>query len=302
MSVEYPTKSKGFCEFYENIVLLYGKPKFGKTTFGANFPNALFFLTEDGAKHLSISAWRIKSWLEFTYYVKQLESDIKNCPFQNVIIDTVDNLLDMCDKFICDKYKVKTVGDVAYGKGYQERTKEFKTQINSIINLGLGLVFISHAETKSIDMEYSTNPYAMAIADNDGMVEMTIPTIDDKRARKFVLGLCDIIMYVSMNDKGERVLYTKPSRYFEAGDRSGRLPEVLPLDYNAVIDAYYGESDNSDILEKISKGEEYLTKNKIEFEKRKLDKQNKAELEGYLQYLRIRGKAGKKVTDENEEK
>jgi hypothetical protein len=41
----------------------------------------------------------------------------------------------------------------------------------------------------------------------------------------------------------DRVLRTKPHPTYEAGDRTGRLPEVLPLNYEAFVAAF--QSTNS---------------------------------------------------------
>jgi hypothetical protein len=35
-----------------------------------------------------------------------------------------------------------------------------------------------------------------------------------------------------------RVMRTKPSPYFEAGDRTGRLPETIELDFDAFLAAF----------------------------------------------------------------
>jgi hypothetical protein len=35
-----------------------------------------------------------------------------------------------------------------------------------------------------------------------------------------------------------RVIRTKPSLYYEAGDRTGRLPETLNLSFSAFLDAF----------------------------------------------------------------
>jgi hypothetical protein len=40
----------------------------------------------------------------------------------------------------------------------------------------------------------------------------------------------------------ERVLRTKPHPTYEAGDRTGRLPELLPLDYAAFSAAFSGSA------------------------------------------------------------
>jgi hypothetical protein len=64
-----------------------------------------------------------------------------------------------------------------------------------------------------------------------------------------LLGFVDIIAFVDVEaDRGQdgaityrRVVRTKPSMHYEAGDRTGRLPEVLPLDYAAFAAALGGE-------------------------------------------------------------
>lgn len=66
------------------------------------------------------------------------------------------------------------------------------------------------------------------------------------RARNVVLGLVDIILFgdsipkkdAAGNVTIERVLRTKPHPTYEAGDRTGRLPDVLPLDYDAFVKAF----------------------------------------------------------------
>jgi hypothetical protein len=35
-----------------------------------------------------------------------------------------------------------------------------------------------------------------------------------------------------------RVIRTKPSLYYEAGDRTGRLPETIDLDFKKFLDAF----------------------------------------------------------------
>jgi hypothetical protein len=73
----------------------------------------------------------------------------------------------------------------------------------------------------------------------------TVPSLPD-RARSTVLGLVDMILYADTAVKKdatgkqviERVIRTKPHPTFEAGDRTGRLPEVLPLDFDAFKKAF----------------------------------------------------------------
>jgi len=70
------------------------------------------------------------------------------------------------------------------------------------------------------------------------------------KARKIVLGMVDMVLYcdleVTVGENGEqrmrRVIRTKPSLYYEAGDRTGRLPETLDLDFSKFYEAFNTES------------------------------------------------------------
>jgi len=61
-----------------------------------------------------------------------------------------------------------------------------------------------------------------------------------------VLGMVDMVLYCGLEEvKGQegeqefrRVIRTKPSLYYEAGDRTGRLPATLDLDFSKFIEAY----------------------------------------------------------------
>jgi len=284
LAIKWPEQTKGFCNFHENIIIIYGIPKIGKTTFASSMPDSAFILTEDGAKHVKIRGWKIDNWTQFLNVLVNLEQNIRTCPFKSIIIDTVDNLSDMCADFVCKKYGVGDLLDVPYGKAFASYTREFKKQINRILKLGLSLTCISHAEDKDVNVNSVISPYAHFEADiKTGMVHMTVPTME-KRSRKFLLGLADIIMYMELDVDGNRVIRTSPSKHFEAGDRSGRLPETIPLDYESVVSAYYGSQD--DIRERISKAEKYMEENGIEFDLKK-GIETYAELENYLQYLKM---------------
>jgi hypothetical protein len=101
-----------------------------------------------------------------------------------------------------------------------------------LASLPYGLVLISHAQDKTI--ETRTGEYTK-----------TQPSLPD-RARGVVLGLVDMILYgeavprkdASGNVAIERMLRTKPHPTYEAGDRTGRLPDMLPLDYDAFAKAF----------------------------------------------------------------
>ncbi len=52
---------------------------------------------------------------------------------------------------------------------------------------------------------------------------------------------CDVIAVEDPATKvksTQRIIRTKPSQYFEAGDRTGRLPETLPLNFEEFLKAF----------------------------------------------------------------
>jgi len=270
--IKWPTLSKGFVDFHENIIFLYGVPKIGKTSLSAQFSDALFMLTEDGAKHVQVAGYKINKWKDFVSRITLIEAEKASFPFKTIVIDTVDNLANQCIQHICAQYSLNTLGDLDYGKGYAHFEREFKGQMTRLLNLGFGMVFISHDEEKNVDIGAIANPYAPVVAGDDNKTKMIIPTLD-KRPRKFLLGLSDIILYYKINGDGKRSIYTKPSQYFEAGDRSGRLANSINMGasakdgYTALLDSYYGDQSinaQQTLISRIGKAFEYLIANDID--------------------------------------
>ena len=72
-----------------------------------------------------------------------------------------------------------------------------------------------------------------------------IGALPDK-ARKIVLGMVDQVLFCDLEmataedgaESVKRVIRTKPSLYYEAGDRTGRLPETIDLEFRKFLDAF----------------------------------------------------------------
>ena len=313
----WPELSKGFVDFHENTILQYGMPKIGKSTLASQFPSPLFFATEDGHKHLKVHKFDIRAWTDFLFRVGELEKNISTCPFRTIIIDTVDNLSDMCIAFVVNKLGVQDLGDAGYGKGFAAYTREFNKAVRRLTSLGLGVVYISHAEEKEVDADSVVNPYAAINADAKGKTTMIVPTVE-KRARKFILGQADMILYLEILKDLTRVIHAHPCRRFEAGDRSGRLPATLPLSYDAIVTAYYGGGEKvqeavDDLLERIKVGVGHLSSKRIDgFDvKKRVDNWYKAhvgtsptvdKLQSALQDLRVKARTIKPEDTQGEPK
>ncbi|XZE35819.1 ATP-binding protein [Pirellulaceae bacterium SH501] len=239
MTVALPTEaSKPVTELGKQTILLYGSPKLGKSSFASKAPGSLFFECEPGLNHLEVFKVPTYSWEAFLEACKLVaKGDHK---FKTIVIDTVDNAFKMCSDYVCSKHGIEYEGDMGHGKGWALVKNEWHRVLTRLASLPYGLILISHAVDKTI--ETRTGEYTK-----------TQPSLPD-RARNVVLGLVDIILYgdsVAKKDATgnvtiERVVRTKPHPTYEAGDRTGRLPELLPLDYEQFVKAFNSPARGSE--------------------------------------------------------
>lgn len=216
--------------FNDLTILVYGKNKYGKSSWCSQADSALFLATEPGLNHLEVYQQPIGSWDELLVAAKEL-ADGKHA-FRTVVIDTVDNAYRMCAEHVCQKFKIEHESDLEYGKGYALVNGEFHRVLNKLALLPYGLFLVSHSQEKEIETR-------------TGKIVRTVPTLPDK-ARKLVLGLVDMILFCDLEPTTDadgktayrRVLRTKPSTLYDAGDRTGRLPEVIDLDFAAFVTAF----------------------------------------------------------------
>ncbi|MBQ9243540.1 MAG: ATP-binding protein [Proteobacteria bacterium] len=224
--IELPkTKTKPQFTMSKLSMLLYGAPKIGKSTFCSRAQDALFVATEPGLNHLEVASVQVNTWREFLETMALLAKGGHS--FKILVIDTIDKLCDFCNFEICGNAKVQTLGDMGYGKGYAVYKNELKRVFQKIFALDMGVILTSHAQLIELDTP-------------TGRQTKWVPTFE-KCAREILMPMVDIIGFaqnvVSLKSSGERVetrvLQTKTSSLWEAGDRTGRLPETLPFAYQA---------------------------------------------------------------------
>lgn len=232
--IKLPTKkSKPQFSMEKLSMILYGAPKIGKSTFCSYADDALFIATEPGLNHLETANVFVNSWREFLEVMAALATEKHG--FKIIIIDTLDKLCDFCELDICEKAKVQTIGDLGFGKGYTLYKNELKRVFIKVFALNMGVILTSHSQLIDVDTQ-------------TGRQTKWMPTFE-KRAREIIMPMVDIIGFaqnvVSLNQNGERVesrvLQTKTSSIWEAGDRTGRLPETMPFDYKLFEKAIKGE-------------------------------------------------------------
>lgn len=226
-----PTNKSAVAERFEDeITLIYGAPKIGKSTFCAGFENALFLDSETGLKNLSTYRVGIDSWETFMETFKELKAQVKSgkCPFKPLVFDTIDNIYQYCMDFVCKKNGLKHPSDLEFGKGWSMVRQEFNVAMAAYKALGLGVVYVSHADSTEIKTR----------SGNYTRYDVSMPG----QANKIIVPSCDLILFAHsvVDDKGveQRVLETKPSQYWNAGDKTGKLPETMPLNAKEFMKAF----------------------------------------------------------------
>ena len=217
-------------------VFFYGEPKSGKTTIATKFPRHLLLAFEKGYNAIpGAMAQPINSWAEFKKVLKQLPDPKVKEKFETIIVDTADIAYDLCEKYICANAKrsdggfgVDSIGDIPFGKGYTMVAKEFDESLRSIVQMGYGLVLISHAVDKTFTDETGKE------------FNQIVPTLGSK-PRNIVSRMCDIIGYsrAIQNEDGTTTtkLFMRGTPRYMAGSRFKYTPDYIDFTYNDLVKA-----------------------------------------------------------------
>jgi len=207
--------------FNEYTTLIYGAPKAGKSTLASQFDSPLFIATEAGLNALETYNMPVDGWETFIMACAEVAKG--DHQYKTIVIDTVDNLFKHCSNYICKKQNIQHESELDWGKGWKLVKDEFFRAITKLSLLKYGLVLISHAETTEIKTR-------------TGTITKWVPTMS-KQAKEVILPMCDFIFFATTEPTTEglkRMLKTKPSENWEAGDRTGKFPAEIEMSYKAI--------------------------------------------------------------------
>ena len=243
-------------------ILLYGKPKTGKTTMASRFPKNLLIAFEKGYNAIDgIKAVDINKWTEFRQVLKQLEKPEAREMYDTITIDTTTIAYEMCEQFVCAQNGVQSIRDIPWGQGWTLAKKEFESCLRKITMLGYGLVLISHIETRKEKTA------------DDSEIEILAPSMP-KRCYEVVNQIVDIIGYIATewdeDGNSQRWLYTRQTPTVMAGSRFPYLIPKIKLGYDELVKAINDaidkqrDVDGATVVDKLeSKVEEELNFDEI---------------------------------------
>ena len=256
----------------------------GKTTIATKFPKHLLLAAEKGYNAIpGAMALPINSWSELKKVVRQLKDKKAQETYETIILDTIDLVVDFCEKYICDNYVVdkksgevgvEALTDIPYGKGHKLLAKELDDLLRSIVQMNYGLVMISHSVDK-VFKDQNGNEY-----------NQIVPTLDSK-PRNIVSRMADIIGYsrIIEDEEGhtQPKLFLRGTPRFVAGSRFKYIPAVIDFNYESLTAA---------IQEAIEKESENSNKELFTEERNNLFNENEE-----LNYDSLIGEFNKKITD-----
>jgi len=310
-------------ELGQFVITAIGEPKVGKTKTFAQFPSPVFLFTEQGAADMSVPYYCPAGWKADgqNLYIMSKPTDYDNFIAEvldlppsdrpkTVIFDTIDGAILAKIFAVIDDARVDSIyeGELAFGRGMDKVRLWVAQLVRDFQSLGMGVVFITHLEEKSIQQP--------------GIEARTVwrSTLPDK-IKPIIHGVSDFIWYFRKEGK-KRYIYTQSQDLsIEAGSRI-TLPERIPMGdspaeaYRNILAAFYGRGDDEkaldkakdEIIRRVLAGEMYLAERKIDnFDvgARRNKSRNKhigtetlelasiEVLQNYLDHLRLKAKEAK---------
>lgn len=268
---------------------IYGVPKIGKTTLAYDLykERGLFLATEDRHKTLAgANVIRITSWVDYLTVMGQLRQPKAKELYDVIIVDTVENLYNMLEKFVAAKYKEGTVGERndLWGKDWTDLKNMWKAGLNMIGESGFVPCFVAHATEQMVqipasgvlksDLEGAQVDLKTVKAEDGSALEVYefqkyMPDLKDKVFAP-INRMVDNILFANTTldistGEEQRVLYLRDTLQWMAGSTFKNIDPVIPLDageYIKAVEKALGQVDKAATMEKIDR----KVKEELDFE------------------------------------
>lgn len=216
--------------FMDYSILVLGEKKIGKTTL-FQYEDSLYLEFDPLQEGLSAYQRHVKDWPTLVSYVDKLEdaySEGKDLPYKSVTVDGIDLGYSECMKYVCNQLGIKHPHlENDFGYSWTEVKKEFTMIIRRLLNLPVGIRFISHSTVKQVPRRNGM-----------GTIEKWVPNLSGQ-AEEVIVGLTDI-QAAYLYDDDQRVLVISGDELTSAGHRLQH--NFLTTDGRPVREIPMGES------------------------------------------------------------
>lgn len=212
-------------------ILLYSKPKVGKTSFAAQIEKNLILATELGTNAIDdLNVVPIMKWTDVKQVLKQLRDPRAREMYNTITFDTISIAADLVEKYICSREGVDSIRDVPYGQGWKMVAKELQETLREITMLGFGILLICHSKEK-----------ASSYTDEEGNPISSVEPDLSKNVYTVANAICDLISFIEVefdkDGKAHRYLYTRQTPTIFAGSRWKYLAPKIEFGYQELVDA-----------------------------------------------------------------
>ena len=226
-------------------IVLHGVHGVGKTTYAASAPSPIFIPTEDGLTTIDVPHFPVAKTLDdvFNYMGLLIKDDHQ---YKTFVMDTADWMEKLIWEKVCADHNVKNIEDVGggYGKGYTYALKCWDKTLEGFEKIrakGMAVVILAHNEIKTY------NPPDGAAYDRY-QIKLNVKAATKLEEWADAVLFANFVVYTDEKEKkavssNERVIHTKSSPAWRTKTRY-KLPETLPMDFNALLTAIKGETNN----------------------------------------------------------
>lgn len=147
------------------LIILFGRPKAGKSTLAASIDNNLIIDLENGYQALEAMVIQARSVKDFGDIATAIREEIKETgkkPYKYITIDNATRLEDMCLSYALQLYKSSPQGKnyqgndvrtLPNGSGYMWIRMAVKKVIDLFRDLSETLILIAHVKERQINVE-----------------------------------------------------------------------------------------------------------------------------------------------------
>ena len=233
MAIVLPTvKSEPDNRWIAQKVGMIGAAGIGKSEFWSH-GNTLYLQCEAGLNHLKVMKVVIQSWDDFREAVGALiQANVKKeFPWDTVVIDTVDKLVDYANQESVARGKAKfkaievnTVGDIPNGAGWAWSQDLVENGLSKLEELPCAVVYIGHLDNKEIK-EPTRSIHKQTISIGGKMGGMLVAWTDH---------FLNIEAQITGGECKRRVR-TLPTQTLDAKSRGGIVPDGWIWDANSKV-------------------------------------------------------------------